>query len=137
LEDMKLESIPVIPGEIGLDVYVPLTGPVLHDSVRRFAREVARLMATHIPECSLTPDAGRGPGWCIHLDIRGNEAGGTVLAPHLPRPTSDASVVTPLSWKQVKPSLDPRSFTLETVLERSEDPLRNWLTTRQQLPRLG
>jgi DNA primase len=64
----------------------------------------------------------------------------TVLAPYTLRAAPGALVVTPLNAEEVNPELDPRLFTLDTVLRRLEgspDPLQAWLTTYQQLPRIA
>jgi bifunctional non-homologous end joining protein LigD len=138
LETLGLQSLPVYPGETGLDLFVPVTGPVLQVEIARFARKVASAMATQLSECVETPEPTRARR--VYVDVRGNEVGGTVLAPYLPRAEPGATVVTPLSWDEVGPKLSPRAFTLQAVLqrlERSGDPLQAWLTTRQQLPRIA
>ena len=59
-----------------------------------------------------------------------------VVAPFSVRPLAGAPVSTPLEWDEVEPGLDPKRFTIKTViprLERSGDALRPVLTAAPDL----
>ena len=60
----------------------------------------------------------RGPK--IYIDYLQNSAGQTLASVYSVRPVPGASVSTPLEWKEVKESLHPSDFTIDTILKRIE-----------------
>jgi bifunctional non-homologous end joining protein LigD len=76
-------------------------------------------------------------GGKVYLDYLQNRQGQTIAAPFSVRPLPGAPVSTPLLWREVNAGLDPRAFTLRTVLPRLErrgrDPMREVLTRKPAL----
>jgi bifunctional non-homologous end joining protein LigD len=54
----------------------------------------------------------------VYFDWMQIASGKTVSAPYVPRAYDGAPVATPLDWKEVKKGLDPKAFTIRTVIER-------------------
>ena len=49
-----------------------------------------------------------------------NGEGMTIASVYSMRPRGGAPVATPLRWEELREDLDPRTFTMEAVLERVE-----------------
>ena len=66
--------------------------------------------------------------------------GKLLVAPFSVRPLPGAPVSTPLRWREVRPGLDIRRFTIRSVPRRlrsmKRDPLRDVLTTRPDLAKV-
>ncbi|WP_228450770.1 DNA ligase D [Chryseolinea soli] len=105
-------------GASGLHIYVPLHAQYDYDHARDFAEIVARLAGEKLPrittlERSLSKRKNR-----IYLDYLQNSKGQTLASAYSLRPVEDATVSTPLTWKEVKPGLHPSQFTITTLAKR-------------------
>jgi bifunctional non-homologous end joining protein LigD len=54
----------------------------------------------------------------IYVDFLQNREGQTIAAPYCVRPVPKAPVSTPLEWKELTDKLDPKDFTIKTILPR-------------------
>ena len=138
LEKLGLRSWVKTTGGKGLHVCVPLVPRADWDEVKRFCREFVEGLARDRPGQFLTKaskDARRGK---IFLDWLRNGRGATAVAAYSPRAREGATVATPLRWEELRPSLDPRKFTIETVPQRlarlKSDPWEGLLEAQQGLP---
>jgi bifunctional non-homologous end joining protein LigD len=105
-------------GATGLHVYVPLGARYSHDQTVQFARLVNVLVHARLPRTTSIerdPEKRRGK---VYLDFLQNGYGQTLVAPYCLRPRKGAPVSTPLAWAEVRESLDPTRFTMETVMAR-------------------
>jgi bifunctional non-homologous end joining protein LigD len=119
LEQLGLAPFAMITGSRGIHVWVPLRPRAGFDEVRRFARDVARLLAERHPE-ELTVEqrkakrAGR-----ILIDVMRNGYAQTAVPPYAVRPRPQAPVATPLEWAELSDSrLRPDRFTTRNVFRR-------------------
>ncbi len=138
LDRLKLIGFPKTSGSRGLHVMVPLRkgpGPE-YEVVRTFAREFcARLAAAH-PDSLTVEQRIENRGNRVYLDAFRNSYGATVVAPYSVRRRPKAPFSMPLSWSQLKPSLEPAKFNLgnyEKVLDAS-DPWEDFFKIRQFIP---
>ena len=105
-------------GATGLHVYIPLRAAYHYDQVRSFAEIIATLTQEQLPqsttlERSLSKRNGR-----IYVDYLQNKRGQTLASVYSLRPIPQASVSTPLEWKEVKPGLHPSQFNIQTITKR-------------------
>jgi bifunctional non-homologous end joining protein LigD len=137
LDGLGLASFPKTSGGKGFHVLVPLDRRSTYDESRSFAELVAGTIARSRPKLATTQwskKLRRG----VLIDANQNGEGKTIASPYSVRPRPGAPVSTPLTWDEVVPELDPRSFTMSTVLERVAqlgDVYAGVLTTRQSLKR--
>jgi bifunctional non-homologous end joining protein LigD len=63
---------------------------------------------------------------------------GRDIPSYSPRARPNATVATPLAWREVTPKLDPQAFTLSTVplrvAKQKKDPWAEFERLRQGLP---
>ncbi len=138
LDDLGLASFPSTTGGKGLHVHVPLSAKDGWDEVKAFCRGFAERMATEEPREFLSKASKSARAGRIFVDWLRNGRGATAIVPFSTRARAGATVATPLSWSEVKPSLDPTAFTLSTVPRRlrslRRDPWRDYLRTSQRIP---
>jgi bifunctional non-homologous end joining protein LigD len=135
LDALKLVSFPKTSGSRGLHVFVPIRVGPSADEVLKFAEEfVQKLAAAHPKELTVEHSiASRGKR--VYLDPFRNGSVQTVVSPYSVRHKPHAPVSTPLSWIEVKPSLDPASFNIGNFRERmkKKDPWADFFGSRQAL----
>ncbi|MEK7509136.1 MAG: non-homologous end-joining DNA ligase [Patescibacteria group bacterium] len=118
LNELGLPSVPKTSGKRGIHVYVPLGGKYTYDSVRDFAHRVSQEMARRYPKLATAERGEEHRHKRIFVDYLRNSVGQTAVAPYSLRATPEASVSTPLEWREVKKGLDPRKFTIRTIFKR-------------------
>jgi DNA ligase D len=116
LEDFGLVGWPKTSGKRGLHVCVRIHRQWTFDEVRRAALALAREVERRAPALATTKwwkDERHG----VFVDYNQNAKDRTVAAAYSVRPTPDARVSAPLSWKEVG-SCEPADFTLATMPKR-------------------
>ena len=135
LGELGLLSFPKTSGSRGLHIFVPIRVGPSADEVLKFAeRLVARVAAAHPKELTVEHSiAARGNR--VYLDPFRNGSVQTVVAPYSVRRRPGAPVSTPLSWAEVKETLDPVKFSIKSFAARLEktDPWAKFFASRQAL----
>jgi bifunctional non-homologous end joining protein LigD len=133
LDALDLKSFPKTSGSRGLHVFVPIRVGPSSDDILSFAEKiVARLAADH-PKKLTVEHAIADRGDRVYLDPFRNGAVQTVVTPYSVRRKPHAPFSMPLSWSEVKPSLDPTTFNLGNFRERlkRKDPWADFFESRQ------
>src|SRR5688572_9766975 len=105
-------------GATGLHVYVPLHAVYHYDQVRSFAQIIASLAQEQLPDSTTLERALKKRNGCIYIDYLQNSRGQTLASAYSLRPVPNASISTPLAWKEVKPGLHPSQFNIQTIIKR-------------------
>jgi bifunctional non-homologous end joining protein LigD len=113
-------------GKSGLHVLVPWTVEGSYAESSAWAKEVAEQLVTEVPDLATLETRKAGRGRRVFVDVLHNNRGHHVVPPYVPRATPEASVSTPLSWRELTPELEPRRFNVQNIfdrLARRRDPL--------------
>jgi bifunctional non-homologous end joining protein LigD len=143
LDALGLESFPKTSGSKGIQVYVPLNGPVTYDDTKPFARALARLLEKERPKLvvsSMKKEIRRGK---VFVDWSQNDDHKTTVCVYSLRARERPTVSTPVRWEEIEEAAEagePERLVFESseVLERVErhgDLFAPVLERRQKLPK--
>lgn len=134
LATLGLDSWVKITGGNGIHVVAPLTPHRPWDECLAFAKAVAEALMRADPSRYTIAFAKAGRDKKILIDYLRNNRTNTSVAAFSARATAAATVSTPVSWTQLTAKLDPRAFTIHTVLKtRRADPWRDYWRCRQKI----
>ncbi|MFL5152328.1 MAG: non-homologous end-joining DNA ligase [Microvirga sp.] len=138
LGDLGLASFAKTTGGKGVHVVVPVDRRYGYPQVKAFAKKVAESLAAKTPTRYLTRISKAERRGRIFIDYLRNDATSTAVAAYSTRSRAGAPVVTPVTWDELIPSLDPAAFNVNTVPARlakiGGDPWREMGKVRQGLP---
>lgn len=119
---LGLESFVKTTGGKGLHVVLPVKRRLDWETHKAFAHAVSEAMARESPKKYLTSMRKDLRGGRVFLDYLRNARGATAIAPYSTRAREGATVATPLSWDELTQDLDPKAFTLRSMLSRINEP---------------
>lgn len=119
LDQYGLRAAIKTSGATGIHIFIPLPAKASERTAERVAERIARtVVEAHPRETTVQrPIKSRG-GSKVYVDYGQNSRGKTVAAAYSVRPTSHATVSTPLAWEELTPSLTPDAFTVATLPDR-------------------
>jgi bifunctional non-homologous end joining protein LigD len=129
LDELGLHAVPKTSGASGMHIVLPLAKRVPNES----ARTLAEIVATHVAErhprvATVVRSVKDRPRGAIYVDYLQNIRGKTVAGVYSVRAQPTPTVSTPLAWDEVDDVLDPREFTIDTVLPRVRSKGDLWAT---------
>jgi bifunctional non-homologous end joining protein LigD len=133
-DELGLRSFVKTTGSRGLHVMVPLDRKENFDTVRKFAQDVARVLAHRHPKrLTVEPRKNKRRGR-LFLDTARNSYAQHAVAPYAVRAIEGAPIATPLSWDEVGDSkLNAQRFNIKNIFQRlgrSSDP---WKSLRRSV----
>ena len=132
-ESVGLPSYVKTTGKTGLHILLPLGRQFTYEQSRTLGELLARLMLRELGDIATITLHVTKRGDKVYLDYLQNRHGQLIVAPFSVRPLPGATVSTPLKWDEVNDSLDPRVFTMTTVVDRmnrlTSDPVAPVLDT--------
>lgn len=132
LRAMGMTSFVKTSGKKGLHVLVPIVPKYGFEEVRAFVHSVGIELAK---QCDLVVSEFKDtkkPGK-VFVDYLQNSPMRTMVIPYSLRPTSQATVSTPLEWGELKKGLNPTDYTLFSVPKRAVNPWRDIFEFRCEL----
>jgi len=105
-------------GKTGLHVLVPWKYEGGYDDARAWALEFAQQVADELPDQATTEIRKAKRGLRVYIDVMQNARGHHAVPPYVIRAVPGAPVSTPLSWRELKPQLDPAQFNVKTIFRR-------------------
>jgi bifunctional non-homologous end joining protein LigD len=132
LDNIGLKAYPKTSGKKGLHIVIPILREHTYKATREFAHIIGQHLAKEtdlvVSEFSDTKKPNK-----VFVDYTQNSHGKTMVIPYGLRATPDATVSTPLQWREVKKELKPETLNLFTVGKRKSDPWEDILENRQKL----
>jgi bifunctional non-homologous end joining protein LigD len=141
---LKMESFAKTSGSKGLQVYVPINGPVTYDKTKAFSHAIAELLECQSPEAVVSNmQKSRRPGKVL-VDWSQNDDHKTTVNVYSLRAKEYPSVSTPVAWEEVEAVVRTKNatslqFVSKEVLKRVEkagDLFAPVLSLKQKLPSL-
>jgi bifunctional non-homologous end joining protein LigD len=137
LDALKLESFVKTTGGRGLHVVVPLTPHADWKQCLDFSRALSERFEQTQPDLYTTAFAKAGRSRKILIDYLRNNRTNTSIAAYSTRAREGAPVSLPLTWDELRVSLEPRAFTVLTAPRRlaklKTDPWAGYWKCRQKL----
>jgi bifunctional non-homologous end joining protein LigD len=139
---LKMESFAKTSGSKGLQVYVPINGPVTYDKTKAFSHAIAELLESQSPEAVVSNmQKSRRPGKVL-VDWSQNDDHKTTVNVYSLRAKEYPSVSTPVTWEEVETVVRTKKatsleFVSKEVLKRVEkagDLFAPVLSLKQKLP---
>ncbi len=124
LNGMGMASFIKTSGKKGFHVIIPIEPQHTFEEVRAFVHQVgiqlAKQDALVVSEFKDTKKPGK-----VFADYLQNSPMRTMVIPYSLRPTPEATVSTPLDWSEVKKGINPSSYNIKSVVERTGDPWKH------------
>lgn len=135
LEDVGLESYPLVSGGKGVHVIAPLRPQAGWPEVKAFCKQLALDLANAEPERFVATMSKAKRKGRLFIDYLRNERGSTAIAPWSSRSREGAPVAVPVSWDQLKDVRAANQFDLAEAAVRSghPDPWKGYLTSKQTI----
>ncbi len=119
-ERIGLPSYVKTTGKTGLHILLPLGRQCTYEQSRTLGELLSRVVLQELGDIATITRHVSKRGVKVYLDYLQNRHGQTIVAPFSVRPLPGATVSMPLRWDEVNETLDPRSMTIRTALERME-----------------
>jgi bifunctional non-homologous end joining protein LigD len=121
LDELELPAFLKTTGSRGLHVVIPLQRKEAFDSVRDFARELARIVVDQAPAERTLEQLKAHRGKRVFIDINRNAYAQLVAPAYAVRARPGAPVSVPLEWSELrKKNLRSDSVTIRTIFDRLE-----------------
>jgi bifunctional non-homologous end joining protein LigD len=119
LAALGIPGFPKTSGSRGLHIYIPLPPRTSYESGQLLCQIVATLVASRHPKVATVERmVARRPRGTVYVDYLQNILGKTLATAYSARASDYAGVSTPLAWKEIDDTLDPRAFTIRTAPAR-------------------
>ncbi|ESQ78745.1 DNA ligase D [Asticcacaulis sp. YBE204] len=137
MNEFGLISFLKTTGGKGLHVVVPIVPKFGWPAIKGFTKAVAESMAHDSPDRFIANMSKAKRKGRIFIDYLRNDLTSTAAAAFTVRARSGAGVSTPLNWSELKVSLKPSAFNLQTIFRRlkaqTSDPWADYFAVRQTL----
>jgi bifunctional non-homologous end joining protein LigD len=116
LDALKMPSLVKTTGSKGLHVYVPIVRGPEQKQVWTFAKALSQeLAARHAALMTAEYRVARRPRGRVLVDYNQNAWGRTLASIYSVRPRHEATVSTPVSWREVERGIRIEDFTVRNV----------------------
>ncbi len=121
LDTLQMPSVVKTTGSKGLHVYVPIVRGPVQKQVWTFAKALAHELAVRHPSL-ITAEyrVAKRPQGRVLVDYNQNAWGRTLASIYSVRPRPDATVSTPVTWREVERGIAIDDFTIRNVPKRIE-----------------
>jgi bifunctional non-homologous end joining protein LigD len=119
LDTLKMPSVVKTTGSKGLHIYVPIVRGPVQKQVWTFAKALAQELAVRHPSL-ITAEyrVAKRPHGRVLVDYNQNRWGSTLASVYSARPRPEATVSTPVTWKEIDAGIRIEDFTVLNVPKR-------------------
>jgi len=119
LDALTMPSVVKTTGSKGLHIYVPIVRGPEQGDVRTFAHVLAQELARRHPQL-ITAEyrVAKRPRGRVLVDYNQNRWGSTLASVYSVRPRPEATVSTPVTWKEIEKGVRIEDFTVKNVPSR-------------------
>jgi bifunctional non-homologous end joining protein LigD len=135
LEELGLITFLKTTGSRGYHVVVPLQPTDDFDTVRSFARDVARLLQSREPDLLTVEQRKEKRDRRVYIDVMRNAYGQTAVPPYALRGREGAPVSTPIEWDELT-RVAPDKHTITSVRRRLAQRADPWQDMGRQAQKL-
>ena len=119
LDTLEMPSYPKTSGSKGVHVYVPIKRGPAQKEVWTFTKALAMTLAAQYPNIMTAQyRVAKRPRGRVLVDYNQNAWGRTLASVYSVRPTTVASVSTPVTWDEIERGITSEQFTMDVVLKR-------------------
>jgi bifunctional non-homologous end joining protein LigD len=119
LQRLRMPSFPKTTGSTGMHIYVPIRRGPTQKQVWTVAKQIAGVMEAARPSLVTTEFlVARRPRGRVLVDYNQNAWGRTLASVYSVRPRPEATVSTPVTWKDVERGMRIEDFRLDNVPAR-------------------
>jgi len=119
LDSLKLPNYAKTTGSRGIHIYVPIQRGPTQKQVWTFAKELALAVASHAPKLlTAIYQVSKRPKGRVLVDYNQNAWGRTLASIYSIRPRPQATVSTPVKWKEVERGFAIEDFRMDNVPQR-------------------
>ena len=119
LEPLEMPSYPKTTGSKGIHIYVPIVRDPTQKQVWTIAKEIAQVLAAANPKLITAQyKIAKRPKGRVLVDYNQNAWGRTLASVYSVRPTSKATVSTPVTWKEIEQGIRIEDFRINNVRAR-------------------
>jgi bifunctional non-homologous end joining protein LigD len=119
LDILGMPSLVKTTGSRGLHVYVPIVRGPVQKQVWTFAKALARELAARHPALVTSEyRVAKRPSGRVLVDYNQNAWGRTLASIYSVRPRPEATVSTPVTWREIEDGVRIEDFTVRNVPER-------------------
>ncbi|MFW5976731.1 MAG: non-homologous end-joining DNA ligase [Bacillota bacterium] len=137
LQELQLKSLVKTSGKSGLHIFIPIDPIFSYKDVKNFLKSLAQIIINLKPELATIEWRKEKREGKIYIDYRQNGRGKTIPAPYSLRPTTSATISTPVTWQELNTGIKPEDFTLSNIFNRLENKNDLWqdiMQINQKLP---
>lgn len=132
LDLLGLKSYVKTTGKKGLHVVCPVFSDHTFRQTRAFTHEMGKLLTKEFTLVVSEFSQGRVPG-TVFVDYAQNTRFKTMICPYSLRANEQATVSTPLEWREVEEGIRPEEFTIFNVIKRETHPWEDLFQHKRSL----
>jgi bifunctional non-homologous end joining protein LigD len=119
LDSLKMPSLAKTTGSKGIHIYVPIQRGPTQKQVWSFAKELSHALAAQAPKLiTAIYKVSKRPKGRVLVDYNQNAWGRTLASIYSVRPRPEATVSTPVTWKELERGVRIEDFTMKNVPAR-------------------
>jgi len=119
LDSLKMPSYAKTTGSKGIHIYIPIVRGPNQKQVWSFSKEFAHAMASQAPELlTAVYQISKRPKGRVLVDYNQNAWGRTLASIYSVRPRPEATVSTPVTWRQLERGIRIEDFRIDNLPAR-------------------